>query len=191
MAEFDFSNVKKTKLEKDDKSSKGNWDERIKELCDKINSDKDYLTTSSCSGRILLMIETLEKKPGLFLFVNHEKTSFDEIKKELIKISDKNKEMIYLKQEPCVLAVSCKTLEKAQKLVDNARKAGWKRSGITTSSKNNIIELFSTERIDVPVMKDGKILADDDSLKVIIDEANSKLERTWWKIKKLEEALGD
>ena len=81
MAEFDFSNVKKTKLGKDDKSSKGEWDERIKELCGKINSNNDYITTSSCSGRILLMIEGFEKKPGLFLFVTHEKTSFDEIKK--------------------------------------------------------------------------------------------------------------
>ena len=185
MAKFDFSNVKKTKLSKGDKSSKGNWDERIKELCGKINSDKDYLTTSSCSGRILLMIETFEKKSGLFLFVSHEKVGFDKIKKEFIKISEKNKEMIYLKQEPCVLAVSCKTLEKAQELVDKARNAGWKRSGITTTSKNNIVELFSTERMDIPIIKNGKILIDDDSLRIIINEANSKLERTWEKIEKL------
>ena len=44
-----------------DKSPKGFLDAPIVDLVNLINSHKDYVTTSSCSGRIVLFA-TLEKK---------------------------------------------------------------------------------------------------------------------------------
>jgi len=46
-----FNQRKISVLEKKDKAAKGSWDERIIELCNKLNSLEEYYTTSSCSGR--------------------------------------------------------------------------------------------------------------------------------------------
>jgi tRNA wybutosine-synthesizing protein 3 len=186
---YNFENSKKVVLEKVDKSSIGGWDKPILKLCNLVNENNDYYTTSSCSGRIALIIETLQKKPGLFLFRTHKKTTFNELKNELQKASVKCNEMIYFKQEPCVLTVSCRSVEKAQELVNLARLCAWKRSGLTTTTRKNIIELFGTEKIEMPIVNKGKILVDDDFLKLLVKESNFRMVRTWEKIKKLEKEL--
>ncbi len=61
-----FQQRKKDILSKRDKSYKGNWDKHIKNLCDKINLSRNYCTTSSCSGRVVLMIDQ-EKKTRKFI----------------------------------------------------------------------------------------------------------------------------
>ena len=61
-----FLQRKKAILKKLDKSSKGDWDEKIISLCDKINSNDNYYTTSSCSGRIIIMKDVVKKGKGLF-----------------------------------------------------------------------------------------------------------------------------
>ena len=57
-----FENEKKQCLEKKDKSKKSSIDSPILNLVDKINSSKDYYTTSSCSGRIVLLEKKSDKK---------------------------------------------------------------------------------------------------------------------------------
>ena len=86
-----FLQRKKDVLSKIDKSSIGKWDEKIISLCEKINSKENYYTTSSCSGRILLMVDQSKKGEDLFLFVSHDKVSFKELKEKLIEASKKNK----------------------------------------------------------------------------------------------------
>ncbi len=58
---MDFNKKKREILRKEDKSSKGSLDEKIKELCIVINSHPDFVTSSSCAGRILL-VKSFEKK---------------------------------------------------------------------------------------------------------------------------------
>jgi tRNA wybutosine-synthesizing protein 3 len=183
---YNFENSKQSILQKKDKSSIGSWDAPIAKLCDKLNKHPDYYTTSSCSGRIVLIIEKLEKGPGLFLFRSHEMVSLEELKKELQEACLKTKDIVYLKQEPCVLAVSCSSVENAQELVDLARRLGWKRAGITTTTKKNIVELFGTEKLELPIIDGGRLLVDEEYLKILVKEANIRLKRTWEKIKKLE-----
>jgi tRNA wybutosine-synthesizing protein 3 len=186
MIQDKFLVAKNGRLGREDNSSIGEIDKPILGLCNKINNSNDYYTLSSCSGRIILIKEVPEKEAGLFLFRSHKKVSFSEIKKELEKAAKTTKDWVYLKQEACVLALSCRNIEKEQEILDKAKNAGWKRSGITTTSKKFIVELFSTERMDVPIMNDGNVLVDDEYLKLIVKEANSKLERTWKKIERLE-----
>ncbi|MBW2966012.1 hypothetical protein KY342_02835, partial [Candidatus Woesearchaeota archaeon] len=50
-----FENQKKTFLKKIDKSKKGGIDKEIIPLVNKINNSRNYYTTSSCSGRIVLL----------------------------------------------------------------------------------------------------------------------------------------
>lgn len=176
-----FEKRKKDVLGKLDKSNIGSWDKKIVGLCKKINKKKNFYTTSSCAGRIVLLIENPKKAPNLFLYVSHEKVNFKDFKKKLEKVKDKSKEISF-KQEPCGLHVACKNLDEAQKILDLARKIGWKKSGIISSKKRNIIELFGTAKLEFPIVKNEKILVDDEFLKIILEKANKNLEKSWRQI---------
>lgn len=81
-----FQQRKSSILSKSDKSSIGSWDKKISQLCKKINSNENFYTTSSCSGRIIIMQDQNKKGPGLFEFVSHDLVKFSEFKKFLDKI---------------------------------------------------------------------------------------------------------
>ena len=183
-----FNQRKKSILSKQDKSSKKNWDKKIIKICDEINSSENYYTTSSCSGRIVLIIDQEKKEDGLFLKVYHDLVSFNQIKKDLNEIVEKNKKQIKLKQEPCILHIACKTLKDTQKLLELARLAGWKKSGIIALEKRIVLELSSTEKLEFPIVN-KKILVDDNFLKIITNESNKKLKKSWEKIEKLKDFI--
>jgi tRNA wybutosine-synthesizing protein 3 len=179
-----FLKRKQDVLSKLDKSHIGKWDKKIAELCDKINSTDNYYTTSSCSGRIILMIGQEKKGEDLFVFVSHDKVSFDDLKNELDKAIKKNKK-IKFKLEPCILHIACRNLEDAEKLLEKGKLAGWKKSGIIGMKNGITLELNSTEKIEFPIIQNKKILVSDEFLKIVVDEANNKLEKVWAKIGKL------
>jgi len=174
-----FENQKKVFLEKLDKSKKGQIDKEIIPLVKKINKNPNYYTTSSCSGRIVLI--TKDKKPAKWLFISHSKVSLNQIKK--VKVTD-----AYFKQEPFIIHIACKTLEHAQKLLNIAREVGFKRSGIQ-SIRKNIIEITETEHLNTPIAEKGNILIDDTYLKILIKEANNKLKQTRAKIKRFQKKI--
>jgi tRNA wybutosine-synthesizing protein 3 len=183
-----FNRRKKNQLEKADKSLKQSWDKPILELCNKINKLDDYYTTSSCSGRILLIIDSKEKRDDLFVFVSHNIITLSELKKA-IEAANKTKKLIYFKQDPCILHVATRTLEHAQKIHDLAKLAGWKRCGIIASKDRYVVELNATERLEFPIMNNGEVLVDDKFLSLIVSEANKKLKSSWEKIDKLDSMI--
>tara|TARA_Y100000310_G_scaffold284826_1_gene307844 strand:+ start:1680 stop:2267 length:588 start_codon:yes stop_codon:yes gene_type:complete len=185
MSQDNFQQRKKNSLSKIDKSSKGEWDKDVINLCDKINSLKDYYTTSSCSGRIVLMIDQDKKEEGLFIKVYHDLISLQEFKKDLDKIAKTNNGKIKFKLEPCILHVACEGPDKAFKIYTKAKLAGWKKSGMISFGNRAIVELNSTEKLEFPIVDNGKILVDDIFLKIIVEESNKKLKKSWEKIEKL------
>ncbi|MFA5071688.1 MAG: tRNA wybutosine-synthesizing 3 family protein [Candidatus Pacearchaeota archaeon] len=185
---MNFQQRKKDVLSKLDKSSIGKWDEKIISLCDKINSLENYYTTSSCSGRILLMIDQEKKAENLFLFVSHDKVSFKKLKDEL-NSALKIKKNVKFKMEPCILHIACESLEDAEKLFEIGKNAGFKRLGIIGTSHGFTFELNSSEKLEFPIIQNKKILVDDKFLKIAVDEANRKLEKSWMRIRKLEREI--
>ncbi len=182
-----FQKQKKQILGKKDKSSKGEWDSRIIDLCRKINKKKEYYTTSSCAGRITLVKDLPEKRKGVFLFMTHNRLGLSQLRKNLKKIT--YKKLIYFKQEPCILHIACSDINNANRVLNKAILAGWKRSGILSVGKRVMLELISTEKLELPIISKGKILVNDDYLRLLIKEANKKLERTWGKIRNLEKLI--
>ena len=180
---MNFQQTKKKQLSKIDKSSIGSWDIKIKPLCDKLNKLNKYYTTSSCAGRIVLIKGVDKKIRDVFLFRTHNKIKFNELKKILSNLD--YKDFVEFQKTTCILHVACADLNSAQTLVNKAKLAGWKHSGIMTTSKRFVVELHSTEKISFPIMNKGEVLVNDDFLKIVVDEANSKLERTWKKINNL------
>lgn len=196
-----FLRRKKDILSKNDKSFKGNIDEKIRSLCDRINSLKDCYTTSSCSGRVVLMIDEDEKKKDLMLKLYHNLISFNELKNDLNEMIETGKN-IRFKMEPCALHVACRNFEDAQKICEQARFIGWRKAGIISSGRRFIIEMNSTEKMDFPIIrnessleknreenKKTKILVDDNFLKIIVEDANKKMKKGWEKIEKLEREI--
>ncbi len=182
-----FAQRKKDILSKKDKSSKGNWDKKIIKLCDKINSKENYYTTSSCSGRILIMHDSNIKKDGLFEFVSHEIISLENLKKVLSKIKILN--FLKFKQEPCILHIACKTLEDASSLLMLAQKASFKKVGILSLHKNIIVEIKGSHKIEFPIIKDKRILVNNEFLEIVLAKANKNLEKSEALIRNLENLL--
>lgn len=208
-----FLKRKQDVLSKIDKSFKSKWDEKIVKLCEKINCSERYYTTSSCSGRVVLMIDDDKKKGNLFLKIYHDLINFNQLKKDLMKIAslfpDINKKqltkedrglidskkirasdnergnLIKFKMEPCILHVACRSLEDTQKLYDKAKLAGWKKSGVIALERRFVVELNSTEKLEFPIIEKNRILVDDDFLKIVVIETNRKLKKSWEKIEKL------
>jgi|TARA_B100001964_G_C14250416_1_gene609639 tRNA wybutosine-synthesizing protein 3 len=184
-----FQKEKKEFLAKKDKSRKGSIDAKIKKLVGKINSLDDFFTTSSCSGRILLLAipKSNKKNEVQYLFRLHKKINNNEFKK-LIKIMKSKKipkEDVWFIVQPVILHIACKDIDNAKKLLNTARDIGFKISGIISIGKSKIIlELISTEKIEAIVSKNGKLLIDEDYFKVLVKEGNKKLEKTWKKIEK-------
>lgn len=183
---MDFQQQKKKQLSKSDKSSIGSWDSKIKGLCEKINRKKEFYTTSSCGGRVVLLKASSKKIRDAFLFRTHSLIGFKELKNALSGVDYDG--LVEFQMSCCILHVACCWLEDAFGLVHKAKEAGWKRSGVM-GGKRNIVELHSTENMSFPIMSDEGVLVDDEFLKLVVDIANEKLERCWEKIGRLKKVM--
>lgn len=181
-----FLRRKTSILSKKDKSSIKKWDEKIISLCNKINKSENYYTTSSCSGRIVLMINQNKKSHNLFLVISHELISFNWLKNNLKKIKNK---FVKFKCEPPILHVVCRNLESASLLLEKAKKSGMKHSGIHHFGKSIILEINGDDRLEFPIFNKNKNLVDDNFLRLIARESNEKLKKSWKMIEKLENSL--
>lgn len=180
-----FQKYKRQFLLKKDKSIKGAKDKGILKVINLINSRENYYTTSSCSGRIVLYEKINDKKNNFnFLFISHDKTDLDDIK----DIFNKKYENIWFRQEGFILHVCCKTIKDAEKLLNLIMKIGLKRSGIISLKNKIMVEIIGTEVIDT-IIADKKLLVDETYLKILINEANKKMDRNKEKIDRLYEAL--
>jgi len=171
-------------LSKPDKSRKGSIDEKIKALVSYINTLPDYYTTSSCSGRILVLERKQKKHETIWHYATHDLV--DNNKKdsnELIAVMNKYKENdnIMFHFEDAILHVACASLESAEHLLQCARSCSFKSSGII-SIHNKIVEIRSPKCIDVPVC-----CVTNEHL--LIEKANDKLSQSWDKINALKELL--
>ncbi|MBN1544309.1 hypothetical protein JW898_02490 [Candidatus Woesearchaeota archaeon] len=183
-----FEAEKRTFLEKEDKSVKGSIDSHIKCLCDLINSNQDYYTTSSCSGRIVLIKVPPggRKDEAEWLFVSHDEAGFYNMKNELSTLPE---EEVWFRFEPFILHVACRTVDDACRLLRLAQDLGIKRSGIISLGSRKVVEIIGTEHIDTIISREGRLLVDDDYLRLLIQRSNVKMKRNWDRIEKMNEEI--
>ncbi len=163
---------------KEDKSPQGFIDEDIKDLL-KVLNDKGYKTTSSCSGRIVLITKSGEKGNARWIFKSHKKVKGNNI----FELVQKNSPVWFL-QEPMILHVRAKDLGSAQKLLSVAKDSGLKISGVT-SIKNCTLEIRGTERMETLLGNScGK-----EYIFLLVGEANKRLQRTKEKMKRFLEGV--
>jgi tRNA wybutosine-synthesizing protein 3 len=169
-------------------------DEEIAGIIEKINSFDDFFTTSSCSGRIALICipEIGAKREAKFIGKWHRPVTKEEVL-EAIKVKSSaeasEKGEIWLLSQSPILHVSCRGLEKAKILLRVAIASGFKYSSIKAiaNSKDNekvVVEIVSTERMDVPLGKGGVMFCSEAYMDFILSKANFMLERGKEKLKR-------
>ena len=187
--ERDFLDGKNTALSKLEKAKKENKvDKGIISILNMINKSDNYYTTSSCYGRIVLLeIPNIgNKKEAIFLGKWHRTINLDEL--TLASKYSKKGQIWLLSQSPIIHIVS-KTFDDADRILKLAILCGFKNSGIKSLGKKIVVELCSTERLDVPVGLDGLLYCNNDHLELLINISNEILEKSSIKLDKLGRVL--
>ncbi len=183
---MDFDHDKRMALTKKDKSRKGTVDKEIRALCDLINSKENYYTTSSCSGRILLLgfSESRKKHETRFLYSTHDTA---DAKETILALGSADGE-IWFRAECFILHVVCCTIEDADALLSLCRQLGLKRTGIISMAPKLTVEIINHPRIDAPVRSES-ILVEDGYIEHLVLRGNAMLERNRNMIVRLEEKI--
>uniref|UniRef100_A0A8C5QZK1 tRNA wybutosine-synthesizing protein 3 homolog n=1 Tax=Leptobrachium leishanense TaxID=445787 RepID=A0A8C5QZK1_9ANUR len=174
-----------------DLSKKGNVDPDIVETVRFINLRDSYFTTSSCSGRIILLDEspdasTIQKQNCSWLYVTHQLCEAGDVVEALQKATGN----AVLKFEPFVLHVQCRTLPDAQLLHSVAINSGFRNSGITMGKKGKIImAVRSTHCLEVPLSFKGKCLVSNEYIEHVVQTANQKMEENFRRISRFHSSL--
>lgn len=166
-------------------------DEGVKAIIKVLNSLNDFYTTSSCSGRLALICipEIGAKREAEFIGKWHRAVTREEVS-EAIKAPKKGE--IWLISQSPILHVSCRCLEQANALLRIAIKSGFKYSGIKAISIDKgriMVEIMSTERMDVPLGNEDIFFCGESYMEYIISKANFMLSRGEMKLKRLLENL--
>ncbi len=133
---------------------------KVKDLCEKINSNLNYYTTSSCSGKCVLLEERTGKNGSYYLWTSHESIIFEELFLAIDNIGSKN--VVKFKSESPIIFVVCRDIDFAKKLLKEAVSSGFKESGIKITEKLIGVEIRSGEKLEFPLMKEGNLLVSND-----------------------------
>eukprot|EP00750_Incisomonas_marina_P008414 INCI15464.1.p1 GENE.INCI15464.1~~INCI15464.1.p1 ORF type:complete len:1531 (+),score=238.79 INCI15464.1:3380-7972(+) len=202
-----------------DKSPKGFIDLPVVDLVNDFNSSPDYVTTSSCSGRICLFESHSSDrgKGGRWLLVNHRLTPFVELKDTLLLAKSERRgadqqaagsdsgvqqSQVFLKHEPMILHVMCRNLDAARRLLHVALSVGFRESGIVVGRSKHMVHIRTTSNsLSTPVADatssfngDGKdvlpgTLVSEQYLQYLSGHVNDLFRENEAKIRKLYSAL--
>lgn len=152
----------------------GKADKPIIPLCDFLNSKPNYFTSSSCSGRIILIdIPGKSKKRAEFLLKWHSVVNVEKALKEVLSVKGKK---VWFRFDPFILHISCRTMKDAEKVLKIKWDSGIRRGGIHSISEGRLaVELDGSESIAVPVMEKGKFLVDKAFFRYLLKLANVKM----------------
>ncbi|MBN2067276.1 MAG: hypothetical protein JW744_02310 [Candidatus Diapherotrites archaeon] len=161
-------------------------DERMVSLSKFVAGTKDFFTSSSCAGRIIIMQlpKGESKREASFHRRWHRPASFEEVKEAL---EEKTVGELWLKMEPFILHIGCETLENAKRILAVMKRAGVKRGGIIVAKEGKfLVEFQGTQGMSLPLKENGKILASDSYIKWAVEKANHKLGKNYEMLERLE-----
>jgi len=154
----------------------GRVDPDIVPLLSLLNSSPRYYTTSSCSGRIQLAATRLpgEKFRMVVVAKWHRPLQPRELREVLA--ASRYPDLWMAVQGP-ILHVACRSLEAALALLEAARRAGLKHSGIQGLGERVMVELLSSDRIEAPLRLGGVDVMRGRVLDEFVERANEVLLR--------------
>ncbi|EDQ92050.1 uncharacterized protein MONBRDRAFT_5697 [Monosiga brevicollis MX1] len=185
-----------------DNSKKGALDAPIEALLNFINELDDYVTTSSCSGRIALFCEQQDarKRTGTWLLASHDVVTVEAAAAAYQdeRIRDSQGPVMF-KFEPFVLHVQCRTLERARDFLKTALDCGLRlwmaslcmcapcisNSGLVLGKKF-MVAVRTTLKLESPVAYDGQRLVDEAYIACLVQMANDMFAENLQRIARFE-----
>jgi len=164
----------------------GKADKQVIPLLKSIASAKDFFTSSSCSGRIILLKLDAKGSKAESAFIErwHKQVKFGEFMKAVRNAKGNE---IWLKLDPFILHVGTNSLENARRILKVMQGAGVKRGGIASAKGGKfIVEMIGTQAISLPVKSRGKMLVESGYLKWLLAKANKKLSANYAHLKRLQ-----
>ncbi|XP_036898213.1 tRNA wybutosine-synthesizing protein 3 homolog isoform X2 [Sturnira hondurensis] len=163
----EFGRWKAQCLSKADLSRKGSVDEDVAEIVQLLNGQEQFFTTSSCSGRIILLDGSIngfevQKRNCRWLLVTHKPCIKDDM---IVALKNANGDAV-LKFEPLVLHIQCQQLQDAQ-----------------------ILAVRSTHGLEVPLSHKGKLMVTEDYIDFLLKIANQKMEENKKRIERFYRCL--
>ncbi len=185
----DFSEGKKSAIAKLKKAQKENKVDRgIQPILDIINESDDYYTSSSCYGRIVILeIPNIgNKKEAKFLGKWHRTINIDEVFSAVKKA--KIGQIWFLSQSP-IIHITARTNDAADRVMKTAVACGFKNSGLKSFGRKLVVEICSTERLDVPIGNNGILFSNRKHLELLTNISNEIFNKSTEKMQKLEKGL--
>ena len=176
---------------------KNKIDTKVWSILGLLNAHPDYYTTSSCSGRILLLAlaQPGTKNDSEIIEKWHDTVLKAQIKKSIDEWK-KYPYLFFMVQSP-IFHITTHELNAATQLRNLGDSAGFKYSSIRSikplkpdkSILRITVELLSTERLNVPIGFESQVFVDDKYLDLLINLANNSILESGEKLKKLEQIL--
>lgn len=160
-----------------DYSPKGSIDPLVLDLVNLINKHPDYVTTSSCSGRISTFVHSaVEEAKGVrWLLVKHGVVTSDEVVASLDNVQAAD-QLVWIKVEPMILHIACNSLEVAKKLHSFCLESGFRESGLTLGQKKTMLAVRTLAfAMETPIAKGKSIIFDRSALDIVVKEANNRI----------------
>jgi len=133
-----------------DAKLEGKADEKAFALIDTINALDDYVTTSSCSGRVMILSLEKHKKDAKMQSRWHDKVDAEDV--ETAISGYRGEKRLWLKAEPFILHIACKDIESGTRMLMACKNAGIKRFGLQAMKGNRyMMEIIGTGKIDIPL----------------------------------------
>lgn len=147
---------------------------------------EDAFPTSSCAGRLVILAAEMpwKKKDVTIIYKTH---SVRGLKHAVLGALRSEYEDLWLTVQPPILHISCRNLSIASKLLEAARRSGFKHSGIISVSKRGIhLEIRGSEGFTFPIRINGEDIVKKSSLGMVVREAYKILREARVKIERLE-----
>lgn len=159
-------------------------DLEVMPLCRFINLQDNFFTSSSCSGRTVLLDTDGKKNRSRWTGKWHGEVTGDELFSALKKPSENT---VFFKTEPFIIHIVCKTIEDCKMILKAKENAGIRRGGVFSISEGkNVVEIMGSNKLEFPVKDKGVILVDETHLLFVLDEANSRIRLNSAQLKRFE-----
>ena len=188
---MEFSQYKSNAMKKLEYAlSEGLVDEGVISVINSFNSHPDIFTTSSCAGRIqLIILPDIGRKDSVQRRKTwHREVTTDDVEGAILEFDIPDNSIVILQAQSPIFHLSCRTMELAIKLRGIVHGQGWKYSSLITGNDEKWnVEILSANRIDNLLFRKGVISPPDkDRLGFIIEESNKILVKAQARLEAIE-----
>ena len=167
----------------------GKVDSGVIPLLDAINSLDDYYTTSSCAGRTqLLEVESIGRKDrSRWLGKWHSPPEIGEVAEAM---EGYREGLLLLQVQSPIIHIACRDLDAAVAMRNTAVNSGLKYSSIrSVTPARVIVEVLDSGRLDVPLGRDGVLVAPLSVVAMTLDIGRKIMEKASKRLERFRDAV--